>query len=209
MVSNTLRNKKAGFTLTELLVVITTIMVLLLIGMMSYRVQLFKGYDARRKTDLHQIKIGLEEYEKDHDCYPDPPLGCGVGTGTALDPYMGEHVPCDPGTGQAYEYHPEGVACPGWFWVFTDLDYEEDPAIAELGCGAGCGYQDSGPFYNYYAFSPNAPDVYLAPFTKYGCFDSGGSQSCVGIADPPPCEPNYNTLAICESLCPGSLCQLP
>jgi hypothetical protein len=121
---------------------------------------------------------------------------------------MGEHVPCDPATGDAYEYYPDTSGCPGWFWIFTDLDYEQDPAIVELGCGAGCGYQASGPFYDYYAFSPNAPDVFIDTTGHFGCFDVGGGNSeCLGIPDGKWCGPNHLGLDSCEPLCPsGGYC---
>ena len=202
MVSNTLWNKSTGLTLTELLIVMSIIMILLIVGLVSYRAQIFKGYDARRKTDLHQIKVGLEEYEKDNECYPDS-LGCGVETGTALDPYMGENVPCDPVTGDAYEYYPDNTsACAGWFWIFTDLDYEQDPGIAKIGCTLGCGPSEGETDYNYYVSSPNAPDVYVAPYDLYGCMPGN---TCEGMLDTPDkCHPHYGSLGECEAACPAA-----
>ena len=195
-----MKNRKKGFTLTELLVIITIILILLVMAFIAYRSQIAKGYDARRKTDLHQIKIGLEEYEKDNECYP-PTLGCGPGT--ALDPYMGGQVPCDPATGAAYEYYPDDTSsCHGWFWIFTDLDYKEDSAIAELGCVTGCGSQADGPYYNYYAFSPNAPDVHVAPYDLYGCMPGNTCQGMLDNKD--KCQPNYLSLGECEVACAGA-----
>jgi type II secretory pathway pseudopilin PulG len=190
-----------GFTLTELLVIVTIILILLVMAFIAYRSQIAKGYDARRKTDLHQIKVGLEEYEKDHECYPPRPLGCGPDT--ALDPYMGGQVPCDPATGAAYEYFPDNSSsCPGWFWIFTDLDYEEDPAVAEIGCVTGCGPSASETDYNYYTSSPNAPDVYVAPYPLYGCMPGNTCQGMLNNKD--KCDPNYPTLEACEAACAGA-----
>ena len=200
MDGNALNKNRSGLTLTEVLIVISIIAMLAVIAAIVSRAQISKGYDARRKTDFHQIKIGLEEYEKDHDCYPPAPLGCG--DATAIAPYM-EDVPCDPEPPyDPYFYSPESGACPGWFWIFTDLDYEQDPAIVDVGCGTGCGLTDTGPFYNYYTSSPNAPDPFIDITGYFGCMPEN---TCVGIPDEDWCEPNYSGLGMCESMCPGAI----
>ena len=65
---------KKGATLTELLIVVAVIAFLALLAFWAYRTQVFKGFDARRKTDIYQIKVAVEEYEKANDCYPLPQL---------------------------------------------------------------------------------------------------------------------------------------
>jgi len=64
--------KEFGATLTELMVVVAIIAFLALLAFWALRTQVFKGFDSRRKTDIYQIKVAVEEYEKDHDCYPLP-----------------------------------------------------------------------------------------------------------------------------------------
>jgi prepilin-type N-terminal cleavage/methylation domain-containing protein len=146
-----------GFTLVELLVVIATITVLMFLAVIAYRSQVFKGYDARRKTDIYQIKIALEEYEKDNNCYPQALPACEPGNG--LQPYIPK-IPCDPGDKTDYVYTPDtsGSTCPKWYWIFTTLDNENDPQIEELGCQNGCGPTLGTANYNYYQTSPNAPE---------------------------------------------------
>ena len=195
MVKRIVNKNSTGLTLSELLVVITIIAVLLLIAAISLRSQVFKGYDARIKTDLHQITVGLEEYEKDNNCYPTA-LPCG--TGTEIEPYM-ESVPCDPETRGPYKYQCESGDCPGWYWLFADLEYETAPGIAELGCTTGCGPNVDETDYNYYVSSPNAPEVFVAPYPAYGCFSG---DVCVGIMDEDPCDPHYDTEANCLARCP-------
>lgn len=65
--------KNSGFTLVELLVVIAFLAIIAVIIINALRSSLWKGNDAKRKADLDRIKIALEEYEKDHNCYP--PVG--------------------------------------------------------------------------------------------------------------------------------------
>jgi len=66
MVFSTLNKKRRsrGLTLTELLIVVAILMMLALLSYLASRSQIFKGYDARRKTDIYQIKVAVEEYEK-------------------------------------------------------------------------------------------------------------------------------------------------
>ena len=54
-----------GVTLVELLVVVSIIALLALISIFAFREQIFKGNDAKRKSDIGRIQLAVEEYEKD------------------------------------------------------------------------------------------------------------------------------------------------
>jgi len=60
-----------GFTLIELLVVVTIISLLSGAGFLSYTQLGKSSRDARRKTDLEQIRMALEMYRSSNDFYPD------------------------------------------------------------------------------------------------------------------------------------------
>ncbi len=64
------KNKIKGFTLIELLVVIAIISILATIVVIAIRGARDKANDTRRKHDLRQISLGLEEYLLDNDGYP-------------------------------------------------------------------------------------------------------------------------------------------
>lgn len=191
---------KRGATLTELLVVIAVIALLALLAFLAYRTQVFKSFDSRRKTDIYQIKVAVEEYEKDHDCYPLPQLVvCNPGTG--LRPYL-DKIPCDPRTGASYYYDHEGSSCPKWFRLFATLENLQDKDYA--------GAIGPNGAYGYYSGSPNAPAAgYQGGGNFYGC----RSGTCVGIQwDPtrpgPECDPNYQSSS-CYGQCgsPGTECK--
>ena|SRR3989344_2744782 len=136
-----------AFTLTELIIVVSIISFLAVMAMAYFRSQIFKGNDARRKADIKKIQIALEEYEKDHDCYPPAEfVVCEPGDG--LLPYMSQ-IPCDPTSDTSYLYDYENDACPGWYRIYTKLEYAQDPNITP---GIG-----PGSLYNYYQGSPNSP----------------------------------------------------
>jgi len=204
-------NLSDGLTLTELLIVMSIIAFLAIVALASFRNQIFKGKDARRKGDLKTIQIAVEEYEKDHDCYPLPQsLVCSPGAG--LMPYLSK-IPCDPDTGEAYFYEHENSPCPSWYRLYSVLENKQDVDTAELICQNGCG---PGLAFNYYAASPNAtapenggsgptPAGATTPPLPGSSFYGCRSGVCVPISwDPsrpgPECDPSYQN-ATCYGQC--------
>ncbi len=63
-------NSSRGFTLVELLVVATVIIVISSIGVVSYQAANKSARDGKRKADLESIKSALEIYRNDCGKYP-------------------------------------------------------------------------------------------------------------------------------------------
>jgi len=61
---------RKGFTLIELLVVIVIIGILATFFINSSLINIKRGRDARRKTDLENIRSGIETFFSDCDHYP-------------------------------------------------------------------------------------------------------------------------------------------
>ncbi len=62
---NIFKNKRkfiSGFTLLELLVVVSIIVILITMGMSSYATAQKKGRDAKRKGDIKDVQAALEQY---------------------------------------------------------------------------------------------------------------------------------------------------
>lgn len=57
-----LESRIKGFTMIELLVVISIIVLLITIGLTSFSTAQKKGRDAKRKSDLRDFKNALEQY---------------------------------------------------------------------------------------------------------------------------------------------------
>lgn len=204
----------AGFTLIEIVIVVTIIALLTVLGMGFFKTQLYKSRDARRKADIKKIQIAAEEYEKDHDCYPKS-IACKPGTG--LQPYIAQ-IPCDPLNKASYYLDLEGSSCPSWYRIYARLENEKDLNIVY-----GSGPANS---FNYVAGSPNSPTVLLDPLLSAGSADNGngngnggsggasvpsGFYACKsGVCEPinwdptrpgPECDPNFqnvNCLRFCE-----------
>ena len=63
--------KKNGFTLLEILVVISIIGILVALGTAAFSTAQQKGRDARRKADIKAIQNGFEQYHAKAGEYPD------------------------------------------------------------------------------------------------------------------------------------------
>ena len=202
------RKNNRGFTLVEIIIVMTIIAVLAVITIAFYRTQIFKANDAKRMSDLNRIKIAVEEYEKDHNCYPPPQLVTCI-PGTGLQPYLGT-IPCDPVTHASYYYEYENSVCPSWYRIYAKLDYSSGTAAMPW-----CGGPNNNSF-NYYVESPNAPSCVSSSSSSGGGTSGGGTASptpgsgatgnyygCVsGVCKPiswdptrpgPVCDPNYQS----------------
>ncbi len=60
----------SGFTLIELLVVATIMVVLMTVGLVSYRHASRNSRNAKRKTDLESVRQALVMYYNEEDSYP-------------------------------------------------------------------------------------------------------------------------------------------
>lgn len=193
------KKQTLGMTLTEVMIVSLVIVALIIIALSSLRTQIFKSTDARRKAETRRIGIAVEEYEKDHDCYPLPSLvTCNPGIG--LRPYL-DKVPCDPETGASYLYVHEDTSCPHWYKIYSSLQNENDPDF-RVGLGPGA-------VYSYVYTSSNAPDESVVgggggggtPSDFFGCV----SGICVPIGwdanrPGPVCDPNFQNSS-CYGMC--------
>lgn len=150
------RNRKQGFTLIEILVVVTIIILLAVAALIAYQNQLVKAHDARRKEDLRKFKIAFEDYYNDTGCYPTEEFWNNCTCGSAcFAPYMDVFL-CDPVTKEKYYYKvaidEEGnpAPCKGYL-LYAKLQFRGDGDIAAVGCDftRGCGYDWPLSDYNY------------------------------------------------------------
>lgn len=166
-----------GLSLTETLIIVAILALLVTLAATAYVKQIAKGNDSRRKADLNRIKIAVEEYEKDNNCYPSPldMAKCGSSEDIAIYPYLRD-VPCDPATKEPYVYEAIGTSCPRSFKVYTTLQNTNDAQIiANVGPGGA---------YNFYISSEGSPGAIPPPTSgtyptgnpgygtyHYGCID--------------------------------------
>ena len=102
-----LKNLKKGFTLVELLVVITIIAILSVTAYVALSGQTVKARDAKRKDDLAAVQTALELYFVKNTSYPATldDTNAATSDGTDLVPTYMPSIPKDPGNaGHAYSY---------------------------------------------------------------------------------------------------------
>lgn len=140
-----LKMKKQGFTLMEILIVIAMLGILATIIFGSYLSSLKKGRDSRRKQDLEQVSRALELYYSEQGRYPEE---SEVVFGQKLDNpnsddddifYM-KQLPTDPMSGYSYVYRTTNqqdyqlYAC---LENDDDLDYNLSD-FSGTNCGTNC-----------------------------------------------------------------------
>lgn len=107
--------KSRGFTLIEILVTVTIIAVLTAVGVVSYGSVNKNSRDAKRKSDIEQIRQALEMYKADMGYYP--PCGgycqaISLASALVTRGYMSA-IPTDPLAGQANQ---------GYYYLPTNSD---------------------------------------------------------------------------------------
>ncbi len=132
----------AGFTLIEMIVVIAILGILLLAAIWSINPlgQFSKANDSNRERDLKQIKIALDAYYSDHNCYPRAiPFGQQWKVKNVI--YM-KLVPQDPscksdGT-NCYVYQQNDDTCPQWNALFAQLSKAPVQSTCEIASQSSC-----------------------------------------------------------------------
>ena len=134
-----------GFTLIELLVVIAIIGILAAMLLVSLSGARAKGRDARRKSDLREMKVALESYYGDQkpEKYVDSPTAVTInGTTDALSAailaggYM-KAVPTDPQNVGNFVYTYQSLNSDADYKMTATLENTKDP---DGNNGAAAGY---------------------------------------------------------------------
>ncbi len=128
------KNSKSGFTLIELLVVVAIIGILSSVVLASLNSARAKARDAKRASDVHQLKTALEFYYNDNGFYPSVTCeGCGVVITSLIAPlatYI-KQIADDPLSGQGWQY-VRGPADAYGLWIY----YEK----TGVRCGSGVNF---------------------------------------------------------------------
>ena len=123
---------KKSFTLIEILVVTTIIVLLTSIAAVSYSQFSKSSRDARRKTDLEQLRAALEMYRSNNDTYP---VGNWSNLSVLTTTYI-QSLPTDPKS-TSYSYYYSGAV--NDYTVGSYLESGGTSCVA-AGCTVDCNY---------------------------------------------------------------------
>lgn len=166
-----MRNKnRNGFTLVELLVVISILGVLVSVALAAFRSSQVKGRDAQRKSDLKQMSSALELYYSDYGQYPTSGSNkiaacpsttatvCPWGTGEFTDgrTIYFKTLPLDPVSTSSYYYRIVDAGINQKFQLFAHLENSQDPNCLSGNCASSpVSYLCGGSVCNFAITSPN------------------------------------------------------
>lgn len=141
---------KRGFTLVELLIVITILAILSSVGVANFQSARVKARDLSRKSDLQTIAKSLEAYVNDHGSYPladsngniickSSNVTCDWGTEFSDDAgtIYTARLPADT-SGFNYWYTSTGLS----YTLYAHLENDNDPAITTITPTIACGGLD-------------------------------------------------------------------
>lgn len=131
---------KKGFTLIELLVVIAIISILIAVGVTSYQKATKLSRDAKRKTDLEQIRQALETYRSENNTYPTT-----ASWQTDLTSGYINSIPVDP-KGYTY-YYARGTTTTYQLCAKLEVAPASNSCSGSRSCGTGgtCDYGTANP----------------------------------------------------------------
>jgi general secretion pathway protein G len=121
MKNRSFKNMQRGFSLLEVLVSISIIVMIASVLLAGFSAAREKAQDSQRITELRQLKFALELYHNDHGHYPresegaNGKIGEGAGVDAMLEGYM-RSIPIDPaGPGHPlyYYYYDGNATCGG------------------------------------------------------------------------------------------------
>ncbi len=134
---------RKGFTLIELIVVVTIIAVLTVVAVVNYAGTSKKSRDSRRAADIQKVAIALEMYRQQIGVYPPD-------TNSLITNKFLQAWPTDPKSGCSYYYVRS---------VGSSYDYTLDAQMEDVGATTGsystnCGASPTCKTCNYRVVNP-------------------------------------------------------
>jgi len=143
-----IHNSSSGFSLIELLVVVSLIGILLVISLPAFSQSRKGSRDAKRKVDLEQIRSALEVYRTDCKTYPSR-----IDSGQALsgvedsckgNQYMAE-VPADPIPSSYVYFYSRGGANSYTLCAYLETSSGDAGCAGDCGENVKCNYKVTNP----------------------------------------------------------------
>ena len=122
--------KQFGFTLIEILVVATIMILLTMIGLVSYQSVGVKARNGKRAADVENVRSALVLYRTDNTGYPD---SSSFGAMMAdIAEYVSTDTFTDPKDTAPYVYTYEPSGCSGGVCRSFEVCYHTEPNATEV-----------------------------------------------------------------------------
>lgn len=122
---------RQGFTLMEVLVATAIVAILISVLVVTFAPINKRSRDAKRKSDLEQLRSSLEMYRADLGYYPNAGSGSwadATSLETALVSTYIPAIPSDPKSGQVYRYKATNLSGGNYYGYCVSSQLEsEDP----------------------------------------------------------------------------------
>lgn len=136
---------KKGFTLVELLVVITIMAIIMAVATVSYQKTIQLSRDSKRKTDLELVRQALETYRSEKGAYP---ITSGAISTSLTALTTGSYITSIPADPQTNTYAYKSSATGTTYALCASLETVTTGALAAcagLTCVGTCNYVVTQP----------------------------------------------------------------
>jgi prepilin-type N-terminal cleavage/methylation domain-containing protein len=146
-------NRKQGFTLIEILIVIAIIGILASVVLVGLGPVQKQGRDARRVSDLRQTQNGLELYFNKNGRYPAVTTWADLKTALIGGSIGVSNVPSDPRNVAPYQYQYAANVTGDSYVLGAQLEDANNPVLNDdvdgtvLGINCGSGTPETPPVY--------------------------------------------------------------
>lgn len=138
-----MKKHSQGFSLLELLVVISIIGILVSIGTVAFTTAQQKSRDSRRRSDVKAMQDAFEQYKADTGTYDTCSAMASYDAGSG--PIMPGGLPADPKNSGDYIYNTSTGCSADTYCVCAFL--ESGTGNADAPTAATCSYNSGGPYY--------------------------------------------------------------
>lgn len=143
-----IHHSSAAFSLIEILIVVTIISLLVSVAAFSYSQFVKQSRDAKRKTDIEQIRASIEMYKSFNNVYPTPDTvspnnGMPFGTGSITDASGATYIsklPTDPKSAGGLTYYYTTTSDYLDYTICAHLESSGTTTASSCGTSTSCNY---------------------------------------------------------------------
>jgi prepilin-type N-terminal cleavage/methylation domain-containing protein len=138
-----MKNKKSGFSLLELLVVVSIIGILIALGTVAFSTAQKKSRDSRRRSDVKAMQEAFEQYKAQIGSYGDCDVMADYDDGAGS--IMPGGLPQDPKNSGSFVYNTDTACATDAYCVCALM--ESSSGNADAPTASACNFLSSGNYY--------------------------------------------------------------